>query len=153
MKILNFKKFLTERRYWGKEAAGVLPFCTTTKRFLLGLRSNSTMDGDTYGTFGGKFDNDDDEPEDVALRELEEETGYDDEIKLIPLYTFKDDNFIYHNFLGLVSYEFEADLNWENDDAFWVDFDELIEIEPKHHGLKTLLEDSDALEKLMRYSK
>ena len=156
----------SNKRYWGSKAAGVLVFCNTTKKFLIGLRSEEVEQPNTYGTFGGKFDPDDTTAEYVAKRELWEETmnykniphhmykeSFTYHVKLIPLYIFKDDGFEYHNFLGIIADEFEPYLNWENEDTEWVTFNELMKIKPKHFGLQGLLNDPKSLEIIKKYSK
>jgi 8-oxo-dGTP pyrophosphatase MutT (NUDIX family) len=138
--ILDFKIY--EALYWGNAAAGILPFCSETKRFLIGLRSSDVYEPNTYGTFGGKLDTDEITEETIqeaALRELEEETEFSGEMDLIKGYVFKDTNFEYHNYIGVVKYEFEPILNWENDEADWITYKELLNIKPKHPGLKLFL--------------
>lgn len=138
------KKFsqLETRTYWGTEAAGILPICTKTKRLLIALRSEDVMEPNTYGIFGGKLDDDEKDVKKVAIRELFEETEFNAAITLIPAYIFEDSNFKYHNFLGLVIEEFEPILNWENSDAKWLTFDEVLKLPNKHYGLKALLKES-----------
>lgn len=131
-----------EQIYWGTEAAGIVPFCKTTKRFLVGLRSYSVLEPGTYGGFGGKFDDDYDTAENVAKRELEEETEYNGEIDLIVGYIFTAKNFKYHNFIGVVPHEFEPILNWENDNYKWLTLEQLIKLPKKHPGLKAFIEHS-----------
>ena len=139
---MNFKEYLKETRYyWGEKGAGILIFATSTKRFLIGLRSFETKEGGTFGTFGGKFDYTDKTAEDVAIREFQEETNYYDDVELIPLFIFQDVDFEYHNFLGLMENEFKPDLNWEMIMAKWVTLDELLKIPNKHFGLFALLKD------------
>ena len=108
---------------------------------MIGLRSYETKEGGTFGTFGGKFDENDKTPEDVAIREFQEETKYYDDIELFPLFVFQDVDFEYHNFLGLIENEFKPDLNWEMLISRWVTLDELLKIPNKHFGLSALLKD------------
>ena len=94
------------------------------------------------GGFGGKLDTDEVNEEiirETAIRELEEETEYHEDITLIKGYIFKDKNFEYHNYIGIVDEEFEPILNWENDDAKWLDYEMLLAVKPKHPGLKLFL--------------
>jgi len=145
------KKFTSilegDTKYWGKEAAGVLPFCQKTKRFLIALRSPYVMEPNTYGIFGGKLDEEEHDPKKVAIRELQEETEYYGEIHLKKAYIFEDKKvgFKYHNFIGIVSEEFEPQLNWENSDAFWLTFEELEKLKNKHFGLVELIHNSREL--------
>ena len=136
-----------DTKYWGKEAAGILTLCTKTKRFLIALRSPYVMEPETYGIFGGKLDENEHDPKKVALRELQEETEYYGEIHLKKAYVFEDKKvgFKYHNFIGLVPEEFEAELNWENTKAIWMTFEELEKLKNKHFGLVELLHNSKDL--------
>jgi 8-oxo-dGTP pyrophosphatase MutT (NUDIX family) len=139
--------------YWGTIGAGIVPFCVNTKRFLIGLRSGYVMEPHTYGGFGGKLDIDegvDETIEIAAKRELSEETGYYEEIELLKGYIFKDNNFEYHNFIGIVDEEFKPRLNWENDKAIWITYQELLELDRKHFGLERFLKESkDLFESLL----
>jgi 8-oxo-dGTP pyrophosphatase MutT (NUDIX family) len=127
----------TNSMFFGNAGAGVLIYCTQTKRFLLGLRSRLVNEPGTWGTFGGKIDNDAD-PKSAARRELEEETGYDGNIDLQLFDIFQSGNFKFYNFLGKVEEEFKPRLDWENSDAQWFSLDEF----PRnlHFGTKRLLE-------------
>ena len=136
-----------DRDYWGSIGAGVLPICPKTKRILISFRSAYVFEPHTYGTIGGKLDYDEEKNDlsSVALREFQEETGYSGNIKLIPAYIFRDKNFEYHNFIGVVNDEFNAKIDWETERFEWITFDELIKLSPKHFGLKKLLIDSNSL--------
>ncbi len=142
----NIKLF---EEFWGTEASGILPICRTTKRILIGLRSESVKEPLTWGNFGGAIGLNDDgsqdtilPPKENAVKEMREELGYDGEIETVPSFIFKKGNFIYHNFLGIVEKEFEPDLNWEVADYEWVTYDELINQEELHFGLVSLLENA-----------
>lgn len=147
----NIKTF--EQFFWGDEASGVLPIALDTKRILIGLRSSDVLEPHTWGNFGGAIGLDDwgeDEeklsPKENALKEMSEELGgFNSNMDLIDAYVFKSDSFRYYNFIGVVEKEFEvkrSDLNWEVDDVRWVTFEELLKLEPKHFGLKKLIEES-----------
>lgn len=128
--------------FWGKAGAGVLVICTKTNRMLLGLRSENVEEPGTLGIFGGKVDDREKNFEKVALRELYEETGYDGNIKMIPAYVYKTTGkikFEYHNFIGLVEEEFKPILDWENEDAFWMTYEEALNQPNLHFGLEKLL--------------
>jgi 8-oxo-dGTP pyrophosphatase MutT (NUDIX family) len=141
--ILNFKSYLKENRYWGNGGAGILLFCSKTKRFLLPLRSSKVKEPHTWGIWGGKIEDDEfDNIEAAAEREFKEETGYTNQIILKPLYVFKDGSFEYHNFLGIIEKEFYPKLNWETKTTRWVDLYDLIALENKHFGLVELLKHS-----------
>lgn len=155
--------------YWGDSAAGVLPFCTVTKRFLPNLRSGQVSSPNTYSLYGGGVFLGEDEAseipnteelhkpenmhifEETARRELEEEAGYDGPLHLQHLYTYKDEpcKWYYYNFLGLVPNEFEPQASeehaWEDSGQnLWVTYDELLNLEPKHFGLEKLLKEAGA---------
>jgi 8-oxo-dGTP pyrophosphatase MutT (NUDIX family) len=134
--------------YWGTIGAGIVPFCKTTKRFLIGLRSAYVLEPHTWGGFGGKLDIDegvDEAIEEAACRELEEETRYSGNIELIKGFVFKDTNFEYHNFIGIVDEEFRPILNWENDETKWLTYQELLNLPRKHFGLERFLKESEEL--------
>ena len=134
--------------YWGTIGAGIVPFCKTTKRFLVGHRSAYVLEPHTWGGFGGKLDIDegvDEAIEEAAVRELEEETRYSGNIELIKGFVFKDKNFEYHNFIGIVDEEFTARLNWENDESKWITYQELLSLPRKHFGLDRFLKESEVL--------
>jgi len=130
---------------WGSIGAGIVPFCEKTKRFLVGLRSEGVLEPHTWNGFGGKLDIDegvDETIEIAAKRELEEETGFNDNIELIKGYIFKEKSFEYHNYIGIVKEEFKPILNWENDDASWMTYEELLKLRKKHFGLDIFLQKS-----------
>lgn len=131
-------------------ATGVLIICTTTKRALINKRSNVVPTPNTWATFGGMVDDTDASNEDACKRELSEEAGFKGNIKLIPAYLYKKENFKYQNYIGLVDKEIIPSLNEESTDYAWANWQELFEIEPKHYGLDALLENSgDIIEKYL----
>jgi 8-oxo-dGTP pyrophosphatase MutT (NUDIX family) len=104
----------------------------------------------TYGTIGGKVDDNTISLKAEANREFHEETGYRGMINLIPAYVFKDKDFEYHNFIGLVPEEFQPTSNCETQEFKWVDLNELLKIQPKHFGLSALINHSISL--IKRYA-
>lgn len=156
--------------YWGTAGAGIIPVARDTGRFLISLRSRHVNEPNTWGTIGGKLDpiepqydeedwefEDDPEledPEDAALREFEEETCSRQQPDLVPLLVFRDDEvgFMYYNFLGVVPHEFEPCVNWETERWRWLTFDELVDLEPKHFGLESVLGDSESAEEMVKRS-
>lgn len=127
----------SDSRFYGNAGAGVLVYCTSTNRFLLGLRSKLVNEPNTWGTFGGKIENDAD-PKMAALRELKEETGYNGNVDLTLFDVFQSGNFKFYNFLGKVEKEFSPTLDWENESAEWFS---LKDFPPNlHFGTKRLLD-------------
>lgn len=137
-------KLQTNPHYWGKRAAGLLIVAKKTGRILLTLRSEEVSQPLTWAIPGGKLE-DGETPRAAALREAEEELGYDGQIDVekAPFWVYRDDDFEYSTFLAFVSREFEAQLNEENDDAEW--FDPLRLPRPLHFGLSEMF---DAIGKL-----
>lgn len=129
--------------FWGNVAAGVLPYCKETKRFLINFRSEEVNEPHTWGIWGGKLDNDEN-IEDAVIREFEEESQYSDNIELISAYVFQNPNgdFKYYNFIGIIENEFTPVLDWESEDFKWVTEDELYNHEDMHFGLEGLLNDT-----------
>ena len=127
----------SDSRFYGNAGAGVLVYCTSTNRFLLGLRSKLVNEPNTWGTFGGKIEGDTD-PKMAALRELKEETGYNGNVDLQLFDVFQSGNFKFYNFLGKVEEEFSPTLDWENESAEWFS---LNDFPPNlHFGTKRLLD-------------
>ena len=123
-------------------ATGVLVICTSTKRALINKRSNLVPTPNTWATFGGMVDDTDTSNENACKRELSEEAGFKGSMKLITAYLYKKDDFKYQNYIGLVEKEFTPSINEESTDYVWCNWQELYEIEPKHYGLDSLLENS-----------
>ena len=125
--------------YWGHRGAGVIIMARNTGRFLFGLRSRDVNEPGTWGGFGGKVD--DGEGVVAAVkREVKEELGYHGTIFLMVLYLYKDKNFEYFNYLGIVDDEFDPQLNWEHDNYAWVEFGEWPE--PLHFGAEKAIKSS-----------
>ena len=153
---MYFRKFLEANGFWGNVGAGVLPFCGSTDRFLVQLRSYSVLEPGTWGIWGGKVDDEDAmNIEQEVKRELMEEAGYNGPIKLIPAHVFKHPSgFVYHNFIGVVYNEFMPNNNHapeefkhsgEWDDFRWLTYEELLRLPKKHFGLAELLKNSKEL--------
>lgn len=133
--------------FWGDVAGGCLPYCEKTKRFMLNYRSKFVNEPNTYGLWGGKIDSDE-SIIDAVEREFYEESGYSGELKLIPVFVFKNKTgtFEYHNFIAILDDEFDPLLNWESEGWEWKTFDELLSVDNKHPGLNLLLKDQYTLD-------
>lgn len=118
------------RAYWGKSAAGMIAVCNN--KFLLCKRSMNVTEPGTWSYPGGKIDSEEVRPLDAAIREFEEETGYNELFRTRLIHTFKDKNFKYYTFACLVNEEFTPEMNWENDDYGWFSFNDLPS--PLHFG-------------------
>lgn len=138
MSTINYNDFFNEdsQKYWGEEGAGCIFVAKDTGRILLAHRSEDVDEGQSWGTWGGKVDGNE-TPKETVAREVEEETGYNGVFKVSLLYTYRDGNFKYHNFLVVVPFEFTPQLNWEHDNSTWVKYGEWPE--PLHFGLQELI--------------
>lgn len=135
---------LDKTGFWGRAGAGCLVMSKNSGKFLIGLRSGGVEQPNTWGTFGGAIDPEDD-IKSAAFREFQEETGFSGNAKLIPIYIFKDNktDFRYYNFLTIVDFEFKPVLNWENNDSAWVEWGDWPA--PLHFGLKAILADAQSV--------
>jgi 8-oxo-dGTP pyrophosphatase MutT (NUDIX family) len=117
-------------------AAGVLIKSIQTNRYLFVQRGDHVKQARTWAGFGGEIDPGE-TPEDAIIRELEEEAGFTNAVKLKKVYTFVNGGFTYHNYIGTVWNEFEPKLNWENMAYIWCNVNDLPE--PLHPGIKEML--------------
>lgn len=147
-------KALNDTGYYGRQAAGCLPFCPATQHFLIAHRSRHVEQPHTWGTWGGAI-NDGENPQQAVHREFSEESGYSGRLKLIPLYVFKDKAFRYSNFLAMVEQEFEPihgapypKPGWETQDFRWCAWGDWPQ--PMHFGLKALLADAASVATIER---
>ena len=126
--------------YWGDRGAGILAIAEDTGNVLVALRSDYVNEPGTWGTVGGKVDNNE-SFEEAAIREFEEETGYAGPIDLIPGYKFVDGPvFEYQNFIGVVPEEFETEpTTWETSMFEWIPVEKLKNLAPKHRGLDAFI--------------
>ena len=125
--------------YWGRAAAGIL--FRHRGRYLLMLRSGNVLNPFTWGVPGGKVDGDESRWE-AAVREVEEETGYDASgarKKHDWTWQAPDAGFQYTTFVVDVDEPFEAVLNWESDDAAWFHPHELRDLD-LHSGVVWLFQ-------------
>jgi 8-oxo-dGTP diphosphatase len=140
--------------YWGKQGAGLVFFCTRTKRFCLSFRSSLVAEPHTWSTWGGAMD-EGEEPAETAVREAHEETGLSLDIKkLTRIHVNQIPNvFTYTTFVALVNEEFEphTEGNWEVDGYEWCKFGDWPE--PLHKGMKQTLTHQPALDILEELSR
>ena len=135
--------------------AGILPICESTGRLLLGKRSGESSDSDTWGEFGIKFKNEDEEEENVLFlveQAFRLQTGYSGVMKLIPSYVYETnkDSYKYFNFIAILPEEFTPSLSEKNEESKWFSLEELKNIDRKafHFGLKMMWEkDGDTITK------
>ena len=133
--------------------AGLVIICPSTRRMLLGLRSESEeRDGGKWCTFGGLMQNKE-TPLEAALREVMEEA----EIK--PTKTIKqavfvdptgegeNDGFVFYTFIGTVDEECCPTINHEHEDHNWYRFSELAKLN-LHPGIKRLINDESGVERI-----
>ena len=155
---------LRDTGFWGKQGAGCLFLALDTGRICIAHRSRHVEQPNTWGTWGGAIDGNEN-PADAALREVREEAGYDGKVHRIePLYIFKvtkkfRDNltgeliekevFTYYNFLAIVEEEFKPILNWESQGYIWTEFGNWPS--PLHPGLISLLQDSASIKTIKKY--
>lgn len=141
------RETLKQTGFWGTQGAGCLIFCKENGKFLFPKRSFAVEQPGTYGTWGGAIDGNI-SPEDAVKQEVHEEAGYNGNMKLIPLFIFKKDNFRYYNFLAIVDNVFTPKLNWETESTVWTTLDNLPE--PLHFGVKGVLNDPKSYEILKK---
>jgi 8-oxo-dGTP pyrophosphatase MutT (NUDIX family) len=137
---------LDQTGFWGNAGAGCLIMAADTRRILLPKRSQWVQEPGTWGTWGGAIDKGED-PQEAALREVEEEAGYSGGVqKMIHLFRFQSGEFRYDTFLAIVASEFEPNLNWETEEANWFELGSFPK--PLHFGLAAVLKDPSAQNKL-----
>ena len=143
----------TKKKPWNNKAAGILPYCKKTNRFLLFLRSPQIQDySNTWATVGGKVDpSDTNKYKTAALREMCEETEFCESIELRLLYIFRKSKFTYRTYIGFVDEEFEPVLNWENSGREWLGMNEMLNHEDLHPGFAEMLADDDVLSTLKTF--
>lgn len=141
---------ILESSFWGRSGAGAVIVCRETGRLLIPKRSAFVNEPGTWGTWGGAID-EGENPREAVKRELEEESGYYGEMKIVPLHVFEHNSgFKYYNFLILVEEEFEPQLNWETERYGWFNLNELPK--PLHFGFKGILTNSGDMSKIQAYA-
>lgn len=133
--------------FWGSEAAGCLLLCSSTKRFLFGLRSSLVDEPLTWAGWGGAIDLSE-SPEQAVIRELREETGYNGRLSIEPLCKFRKPGFTYHNFLIVVDIEFTPTISPESSEYGWFEFEKLPS--PMHPGVTYCLQNRESFSTILR---
>ena len=137
--------------YWGTSAAGAILFSPNRSKFGLGRRSAEVLEPETLGSFGGAMEPGDSVDETIA-NELMEEIGYFMPSENLPLASFVDVDFCYHNHIAVIREAgFEPVFNWENTGIEWYTLDELLALpaDDLHFGIQFVLMDAGAVD-LMR---
>jgi NADH pyrophosphatase NudC (nudix superfamily) len=144
--MFDFKVFLEQekiidKKYWAgakNSASGILLIAKDTKRICLAFRSKSSTFPECYSTIGGAL-KENKTLEENALIELHEETNFKGKIKLIKSYLFKDHDFKYQNFIGLIDKEVPI-LKKGNENKYftWFKFDNIFD-QKLHPGLRKYL--------------
>lgn len=119
-----------------------------TGRFLMCKRSLNTPYPNTFATFGGKSE-DNENAEQTARREVFEETGYRIEGPIEHLFHFELSTFSFDTFMATVEEEFHPRLNQEAEAACWMTLEEIPE--NMHDGLRAILEDKITVNRLIRF--
>lgn len=137
---------LRQTGFWGKQGAGCIVIARRTGRVLLAHRSDQVLEPHTWGNWGGAVD-EGVTPEDHALQELYEETGYHGRVLArVPLFVFEKGSFRYSNFMFVVPDEFKPHLNWESQGYRWCEFGQWPS--PLHYGLAALFNDPASVTKI-----
>lgn len=108
-----------------KNYGGVLLFCTTTNRFLLGQRGKTITFPNSWSLFGGKIEKGETVLEGIK-RELYEETEINSDNIFYKLFeTQWGMGYPYHFYIGYCNEEYECKLNGENQNWGWFDINDL----------------------------
>ncbi len=120
--------------------AGVLMVCRKTDRALV-LRRSALVPGPlTWSIPGGGTEPADGSTRYTAIRECAEETGHAPSGIICSIgKLLKPDRSSFTVFLSLEPREFRPRLDWENDAARWVDFDEMLALTPKYPPFEAML--------------
>ncbi|MFO0822539.1 MAG: NUDIX hydrolase [Gemmataceae bacterium] len=123
-----------------QDSAGVLVIARSTslhpgRPVLLGQRSKNVRAPFTWAPWGGRL-NHAEAPEQGAVREFREESGYRGSIELMPESHWEYrcgvgpvNLFTFHNFIGLVEDQFASNFDrWEVADAKWFSLEEIDEL-------------------------
>jgi mutator protein MutT len=118
--------------------AGILILARNTERVLLLQRGDDVSEPGRWALPGGKID-EGETPRVAAVRELEEEAGYDGQITVLkePIFVYRGDDLEFSTYFAYVEREFEPQLNWESEDAGWFYLRDLPQ--PLHFGMVALM--------------
>jgi 8-oxo-dGTP pyrophosphatase MutT (NUDIX family) len=122
----------------GRRGAGIVVAARLTGRILLLLRSEECNEPLTWGLPGGKIDAGEN-ARTAAIRELEEEAGWDGPVTVMkePIFIFEEPGFEFLTYFGYIEREFEPQLNWESGDGDWFALGKLPS--PLHFGVAALM--------------
>lgn len=120
------------------QAAGILFVAHDTKNVLTVYRPPRVVDGSCWCGVGGKIESGE-TTEEAAIREAKEEIGFEGSVVLEPVFVYEDPKLRFHNFIGLVRFQFFPQLNWESDGYAWTTLANIPK--PWHYGLESLLAD------------
>jgi len=127
---------------WTGQGAGIFFFCTTTERVLWVKRSDQGDHPNEWAWPGGGVEPGE-TPEQAALRECQEEIGFNGDVTLRPAYeSHSDDGFVFFTFIGVINKEFIPTLNDEHTDYVWAKFEE--PPHPLHPGCQEYLDVAEA---------
>lgn len=131
--------------YTSSAGAGAILYSLDLGNYCFFQRAHHLNEPTSWGTVGGEIE-DGETPEEACLREIKEEIGYTGPIKLIPFFVYRDYDFTFTNFIGVVPREFMPTLTeevigyrWEMPNHY---------PNPLHFGLKAILNDEDARRRL-----
>jgi len=139
---------------------GIMPICTTTGNILLGRRSDRVSEPGTWSVWGGRLDIattnelNDNNVKNKVQEVFEDMTKYNKFEDLIASYVYetKENDFEWHNYLGLVEDEFEPMHDWRIIEYRWMSMDEIRTLgrDAIHFGLQLLFDnDSDTIRPLL----
>jgi 8-oxo-dGTP pyrophosphatase MutT (NUDIX family) len=111
-------------------AAGIIPIHPPSGRVLMIRRGMNQSQPNTWSFFGGKFDEEDNNPKETAKREFKEESGIDNikyYLSTKPIYVNSDNHLRFYNYVGIFTEQFTPDLSKEDEakDCGWFSLDNL----------------------------
>lgn len=132
------------------QAAGVFFYSIKTRRFLYLLR-NDLKQSYAWSIPGGKIEEGETLFSGLKRECIEEVDYFSDDIKLIPIQKFVNNNFVYHTFFAAIPNEFKPKLNKEHIGYAWVG--KLQYPKPLHPGLFSTINIDLVQEKLQKLTK